>query len=80
MKTIQEIYAIFQNNTTIMCGVELIDLIDESVPYTNASVVLKFNDKFNTMILQSIFEIVNTEKLSFMRVDNIMYIYYKIEK
>ena len=66
-----------------MYAVNYIDLIDENVPNTNASVVLNFRyDNISLLLMNEILNIILTNDLSYnMDIDNkIMYIYYKIEK
>lgn len=82
MKTIQEVLNIIAASD-LMYAVNYIDLIDENVPNTNASIVLKF--KYNSiglLLMNEILSIILTNGLSYnMDIDNkIMYIYYKIEK
>lgn len=58
-------------------------LIDENVPNTNASIVLKFRyNSIGLLLMNEILSIILTNGLSYnMDIDNkIMYIYYKIEK
>ena len=67
----------------IMYAVNYIDLIDENVPNTNASIVLKFRyNSIGLLLMNEILSIILTNGLSYnMDIDNkIMYIYYKIEK
>lgn len=73
MKTIQEVLNIIAASD-LMYAVNYIDLIDENVPNTNASIVL--------LLMNEILSIILTNGLSYnMDIDNkIMYIYYKIEK
>lgn len=83
MKTIQEVLNIIAASDLIMYAVNYIDLIDENVPNTNASVVLNFRyDNINLLLMNEILNIILTNDLSYnMDIDNkIMYIYYKIEK
>lgn len=66
-----------------MYAVNYIDLIDENVPNTNASIVLKFRyNSIGLLLMNEILSIILTNGLSYnMDIDNkIMYIYYKIEK
>lgn len=73
MKTIQEVLNIIAAS----------DLIDENVPNTNASIVLKFRyNSIGLLLMNEILSIILTNGLSYnMDIDNkIMYIYYKIEK
>lgn len=83
MKTIQEVLNIIAASDLIMYTVNYIDLIDENVPNTNASIVLKFRyDNISLLLMNEILNIILTNDLSYnMDIDNkIMYIYYKIEK
>ncbi|UWF82369.1 MAG: hypothetical protein [Bacteriophage sp.] len=83
MKTIQEVLNIIAASDLIMYAVNYIDLIDENVPNTNASVVLNFKyDNISLLLMNEILNIILTNDLSYnMDIDNkIMYIYYKIEK
>lgn len=83
MKTIQEVLNIIAASDLIMYAVNYIDLIDENVPNTNASVVLNFRyDNISLLLMNEILNIILTNDLSYnMDIDNkIMYIYYKIEK
>ena len=73
MKTIQEVLNIIAAS----------DLIDENVPNTNASIVLKFRyNSIGLLLMNETLSIILTNGLSYnMDIDNkIMYIYYKIEK
>lgn len=83
MKTIQEVLNIIATSDLIMYAVNYIDLIDENVPNTNASIVLNFRyDNISLLLMNEILNIILTNGLSYnMDIDNkIMYIYYKIEK
>lgn len=83
MKTIQEVLNIIAASDLIMYAVNYIDLIDENVPNTNASIVLNFRyDNISLLLMNEILNIIFTNDLSYnMDIDNkIMYIYYKIEK
>lgn len=83
MKTIQEVLNIIAASDLIMYAVNYIDLIDENVPNTNASIVLNFRyDNISLLLMNEILNIILTNGLSYnMDIDNkIMYIYYKIEK
>ena len=83
MKTIQEVLNIIATSDLIMYAVNYIDLIDENVPNTNASIVLKFRyNSIGLLLMNEILSIILTNGLSYnMDIDNkIMYIYYKIEK
>ena len=83
MKTIQEVLNIIAASDLIMYAVNYIDLIDENVPNTNASIVLKFRyNSIGLLLMNEILSIILTNGLSYnMDIDNnIMYIYYKIEK
>lgn len=83
MKTIQEVLNIIATSDLIMYAVNYIDLIDENVPNTNASIVLNFRyDNISLLLMNEILNIILTNDLSYkMDIDNkIMYIYYKIEK
>lgn len=83
MKTIQEVLNIIVASDLIMYAVNYIDLIDENVPNTNASIVLNFRyDNISLLLMNEILNIILTNDLSYkMDIDNkIMYIYYKIEK
>lgn len=83
MKTIQEVLNIIAASDLIMYAVNYIDLIDENVPNTNASIVLNFrHDNISLLLMNEILNIILTNGLSYnMDIDNkIMYIYYKIEK
>lgn len=83
MKTIQEVLNIIAVSDLIMYAVNYIDLIDENVPNTNASIVLNFRyDNISLLLMNEILNIILTNDLSYkMDIDNkIMYIYYKIEK
>lgn len=83
MKTIQEVLNIIAASDLIMYAVNYIDLIDENVPNTNASIVLKFRyDNISLLLMNEILNIILINGLSYkMDIDNkIMYIYYKIEK
>lgn len=83
MKTIQEVLNIIAASDLIMYAVDFIDLIDENVPNTNASIVLKFRyNNISLLLMNEILSIILTNDLSYnMDIDNkIMYIYYKIEK
>ena len=82
MKTIQEVLNIIAASD-LMYAVNYIDLIDENVPNTNASIVLKFRyNSIGLLLMNEILSIILTNGLSYnMDIDNnIMYIYYKIEK
>lgn len=82
MKTIQEVLNIIAVSD-LMYAVNYIDLIDENVPNTNASIVLNFRyDNISLLLMNEILNIILTNDLSYkMDIDNkIMYIYYKIEK
>lgn len=82
MKTIQEVLNIIAASD-LMYTVNYIDLIDENVPNTNASIVLKFRyNSIGLLLMNEILSIILTNGLSYnMDIDNkIMYIYYKIEK
>lgn len=82
MKTIQEVLNIIAASD-LMYVVNYIDLIDENVPNTNASIVLKFRyNSIGLLLMNEILSIILTNGLSYnMDIDNkIMYIYYKIEK
>lgn len=82
MKTIQEVLNIIATSD-LMYAVNYIDLIDENVPNTNASIVLKFRyNSIGLLLMNEILSIILTNGLSYnMDIDNkIMYIYYKIEK
>lgn len=82
MKTIQEVLNIIAVSD-LMYAVNYIDLIDENVPNTNASIVLKFRyNSIGLLLMNEILSIILTNGLSYnMDIDNkIMYIYYKIEK
>ena len=82
MKTIQEVLNIIAVSN-LMYAVNYIDLIDENVPNTNASIVLKFRyNSIGLLLMNEILSIILTNGLSYnMDIDNkIMYIYYKIEK
>jgi hypothetical protein len=82
MKTIQEVLNIIAASDLIY-AVNYIDLIDENVPNTNASIVLKFRyNSIGLLLMNEILSIILTNGLSYnMDIDNkIMYIYYKIEK
>lgn len=82
MKTIQEVLNIIAASD-LMYAVNYIDLIDENVPNTNASIVLNFRyDNISLLLMNEILNIILTNDLSYkMDIDNkIMYIYYKIEK
>lgn len=83
MKTIQEVLNIIAASDLIMYAVNYIDLIDENVPNTNASIVLKFRyNNISLLLMNEILNIILINDLSYnMDIDNkIMYIYYKIEK
>lgn len=83
MKTIQEVLNIIAASDLIMYAVNYIELIDENVPNTNASIVLNFRyDNISLLLMNEILNIILTNDLSYnMDIDNkIMYIYYKIEK
>ena len=83
MKTIQEVLNIIAASDLIMYAVNYIDLIDENVPNTNASIVLNFRyDNISLLLMNEILNIILINDLSYnMDIDNkIMYIYYKIEK
>ena len=83
MKTMNELIDIIAASDLIMYAVEYIDLIDENVPNVNASIVLKFRYEYIRLCLvNEIFNIILLNSLSHnMDIDNnIMYIYYKIEK
>lgn len=83
MKTIQEVLNIIAASDLIMYAVNYIDLIDENVPNTNASIVLNFRyNNISLLLMNEILNIILTNDLSYkMDIDNkIMYIYYKIEK
>jgi hypothetical protein len=83
MKTIQEVLNIIATSDLIMYAVNYIDLIDENVPNTNASIVLNFRySNISLLLMNEILNIILTNGLSYnMDIDNkIMYIYYKIEK
>ena len=82
MKTIQEVLNIIAASD-LRYAVNYIDLIDENVPNTNASIVLKFRyNSIGLLLMNEILSIILTNGLSYnMDIDNkIMYIYYKIEK
>lgn len=82
MKTIQEVLNIIAASD-LMYAVNYIDLIDENVPNTDASIVLKFRyNSIGLLLMNEILSIILTNGLSYnMDIDNkIMYIYYKIEK
>lgn len=82
MKTIQEVLNIIAVSD-LMYAINYIDLIDENVPNTNASIVLKFRyNSIGLLLMNEILSIILTNGLSYnMDIDNkIMYIYYKIEK
>ena len=82
MKTIQEVLNIIAASD-LMYAVNYIDLIDENVPNTNASIVLKFRyNSIGLLLMNEILSIILTNGLSYNTdIDNkIMYIYYKIEK
>lgn len=82
MKTIQEVLNIIAASD-LMYAVNYIDLINENVPNTNASIVLKFRyNSIGLLLMNEILSIILTNGLSYnMDIDNkIMYIYYKIEK
>ena len=82
MKTIQEVLNIIAASD-LMYAVNYIDLIDENVPNTNASIVLKFRyNSIGLLLMNEILSIILTNGLFYnMDIDNkIMYIYYKIEK
>lgn len=82
LKTIQEVLNIIAASD-LMYAVNYIDLIDENVPNTNASIVLKFRyNSIGLLLMNEILSIILTNGLSYnMDIDNkIMYIYYKIEK
>lgn len=82
MKTIQEVLNIIAASD-LMYAVNYIDLIDENVPNTNASIVLKFRyNSIGLLLMNEILSIILTNGLSYnMDINNkIMYIYYKIEK
>ena len=82
MKTIQEVLNIIAASDLIY-AVNYIDLIDENVPNTNASIVLKFRyNSIGLLLMNEILSIILANGLSYnMDIDNkIMYIYYKIEK
>lgn len=75
MKTIQEVLNIIAASD-LMYAVNYIDLIDENVPNTNASIVLKFRyNSIGLLLMNEILSIILTNGLSYN-----MYIYYKIEK
>jgi hypothetical protein len=83
MKTMNELIDIIAASNLIMYAVEYIDLIDENVPNVNASIVLKFRyNSIRLCLVNEIFNIILSNGLSYnMDIDNnIMYIYYKIEK
>lgn len=83
MKTIQEVLNVIAASDLIMYAVNYIDLIDENVPNTNASIVLKFRyNNISLLLMNEILNIILINDLSYnMDIDNkIMYIYYKIEK
>lgn len=83
MKTMNELIDIIAASDLIMYAVEYIDLIDENVPNVNVSIVLKFRYEYIRLCLvNEIFNIILSNGLSYnMDIDNnIMYIYYKIEK
>lgn len=83
MKTIQEVLNIIAASDLIMYAVNYIDLIDENVPNTNASIVLNFRyNNISLLLMNEILNIILTNDLFYnMDIDNkIMYIYYKIEK
>ena len=83
MKTIQEVLNIIATSDLIMYAVNYIDLIDENVPNTNASIVLNFRyGNISLLLMNEILNIILTNGLFYnMDIDNkIMYIYYKIEK
>lgn len=78
MKTIQEVLNIIAASD-LMYAVNYIDLIDENVPNTNASIVLKFRyNSIGLLLMNEILSIILTNGLSYnMDIDNkIMYIYY----
>ncbi|UWF79282.1 MAG: hypothetical protein [Bacteriophage sp.] len=77
MKTIQEVLNIIAASD-LMYAVNYIDLIDENVPNTNASIVLKFRyNSIGLLLMNEILSIILTNGLSYnMDIDNkIMYIY-----
>ena len=76
-------YLVELSDMGISYAVNYIDLIDENVPNTNASIVLKFRyNSIGLLLMNEILSIILTNGLSYnMDIDNkIMYIYYKIEK
>lgn len=79
MKTINEVYEIVSLNDTIMYGIDSIDLIDENIPNTNASIVLQFRTFILSLsVMDAIFQIILKYGLSY-KIDEqnfIMYLYY----
>lgn len=82
MKTINEIYEIVSKDNTIMYGVESIDLIDENVANTNASIVLQFRTFILSLsVIGAILQIILEHGLSYYIDEHnfIMYLFYKKE-
>lgn len=82
MKTINEIFDIVAKDNTIMYGVDSIDLIDENVPNTNASIVLQFRTFILSLsVIGAILQIIVKYGLSFYIDEHnfIMYLFYKKE-
>lgn len=72
MKTIQEVLNIIAASD-LMYAVNYIDLIDENVPNTNASIVLKFRyNSIGLLLMNEILSIILTNGLSYnMDIDNV---------
>lgn len=82
MKTIKEIYEIVSKDNTIMYGVESIDLIDENVANTNASIVLQFRTFILSLsVIGAILQIILEHGLYYYIDEHnfIMYLFYKKE-
>lgn len=82
MKTINEIFDIVAKDNTIMYGVDSIDLIDENVPNTNASIVLQFRTFILSLsVIGAILQIIVKYGLSYYIDEHnfIMYLFYKKE-
>lgn len=82
METISKIYEIVSKDNTIMYGVESIDLIDENVANTNASIVLQFRTFILSLsVIGAILQIILEYGLSYYIDEHnfIMYLFYKKE-
>lgn len=82
MKTINEIFDIVAKDNTIMYGVDSIDLIDENVPNTNASIVLQFRTFILSLsVIDAILRLIVKYGLSYYIDEHnfVMYLFYKKE-